>query len=62
MHWVTRVKPPTGFEPGSPGLEADDLPSYPSPLQLNVNNTCNYHPQFIASNASVNASQQVTPI
>ncbi len=27
MHWVTRIKPPLGFEPGSPVWEADDLPT-----------------------------------
>ncbi len=27
MHWVTRVKPPLRFEPGSPGWEVDDLPT-----------------------------------
>ncbi len=27
MHWVTRVKHPQGFEPGSPAWEADDLPT-----------------------------------
>ncbi len=27
MHWVTQVKPPLGFEPGSPDWEADDLPT-----------------------------------
>ncbi len=27
MHWVTRVKPPLGFEPGLPAWEADNLPS-----------------------------------
>ncbi len=27
MHWVTWVKPPPGFKPGSPDWEADDLPT-----------------------------------
>ncbi len=27
MHWVTQVKPPPGFKPGSPDWEADDLPT-----------------------------------
>ncbi len=27
MHWLTWVKPPLGFKPGSPAWEADDLPT-----------------------------------
>ncbi len=38
MHWVTRVKPPQRFEPGSPYWEADDLPTelslHPCPSML----------------------------
>ncbi len=49
QHWVTRVKPPLGFEPGSPAWEADDLLtelSIPPGLMLLINR---FMPIYIAS-------------